>query len=250
MAAALALLFLIAALLAGTLPSVFGYEAYVVYSGSMEPSIGVGDLAVVAPARTDQLMVGDIITYRTAQRPDIVVTHRLVGIALDEQGRTSFQTKGDANTTADQVTVDQGAVLGRVAYNIPRLGYLVEFSKRAEGKVLLIGIPGLLLALDYLLGARTRRKVEVRTPRGEVGELLARGRVALQNGGTGAALGLFDRAIAADPHLDEAWLLKAECLADAQERLACLRAGLTVNPSSTRLREAVERATASEAAAS
>lgn len=248
-ASALALLILIITLLIGTVPSLFGYESFVVYSGSMEPAIGVGDLAVVGPARPDQFMVGDIITYRTPQRPDVIVTHRVVGIGADEQARLSFQTKGDANTNADTIGVDQAAVLGRVVYSIPRLGYLVEFSRRPEGKVVLIGIPGLLLALDYLLASRKRRKTEVVPAQSEAGEFLARGRVALQNGGPNAALALFDRAIASDPHLDEAWLLKAECLAESHERLAVLRAGLTVNPGSGRLKEALERAASSEAVA-
>jgi len=241
----IALLVLIAALLVGTGPALFGYESFVVYSGSMAPAIQVGDLAVVAPVKPDRLMVGDIITYRTAQRPDVVVTHRLVDVGLGEEGRLSFQTKGDANNVVDQVAVDQGAVLGRVAYAIPKIGYLVEFSKRPEGKILLIGFPGLLLALDALLGTRKRRKGQVRPARSEACELVARGRLALDNGGINAALALFDRAIASDPHLDEAWLLKAECLPEGQEQLACLRAGLTVNPASTRLRDAVERASVS-----
>jgi signal peptidase len=246
-ASAIALLILIVALLAGTAPSFFGYESFVVYSGSMEPAIHVGDLAVVAPAKPTEMMVGDIITYRTAQQPDVVVTHRLIGIGMDEQGRLVFQTKGDANEVADQVVVQQGAVLGRVAYTIPVIGYLVEFARRPEGKVLLIGIPGILLAVDYLLSARKRRKPEIVAPRGQAGELLARGRVALNNGGTNAALELFDRAIAADPHLEDAWLLKAQCLPEGPERLACLRAGLTVNPSSAKLRHAVDQAMATEA---
>jgi tetratricopeptide (TPR) repeat protein len=140
-------------------------------------------------------------------------------------------------------------VLGRVAYSIPKLGFLVEFARRPEGKLLLIGIPGLLLALDYLLGMRRRRQAEVRPVQGEAGELVARGRVAMNNGGTNAALELFDRAIAVDPHLDEAWLLKASCLPKGSERLACLRAALTVNPDSTRLKKALEIAAAAAAAA-
>lgn len=242
MVGALSLLVLIVALLAGTAPALWGYESYVVLSGSMEPTIHVGDLAVVQIVKSDQLKVGDIITYRTAQRPDLVVTHRLIEIALDEQGRLSFRTKGDANEIADQVAVDQRGLLGRVAYTIPRIGYLVEFAKRPEGKILLIGIPGLLLALDTLLGVRRRRRAGPTPVRGEAGELVARGRVALENGGLNAATALSDRAIATDPHLEDAWLLKAECLAAGPERLACLRAGLTVNPGSARLRQAVERA--------
>jgi len=245
---AVALLFLIAVLLAGVLPSVLGYESFVVLSGSMEPNIHVGDLAVVAPRKPSEFMVGDVITYRTTAQPDVVVTHRIVGIGQDEDGRLSFETKGDANVVVDSVAVEQGAVLGRVAYALPYVGYLVDFSRRPEGKLLLIGLPGVLLVLDYFLGMRRRRQSPVTAVHGEAGELIARGRVAQQNGGTQAAVALFDRAIAADPHADEAWLLKAECLPEGPERVACLRAGLTVNPGSASLRHAVEQASAAETA--
>ena len=156
MAAAISLLFLIALVLAGTLPSLFGYESFVVYSGSMEPALGVGDLAVVQIVKSTELKEGDIITYRPAQQPELLVTHRLVQIGLDDRGRLQFTTKGDANSVVDQVAVRPEAVLGRVAYSIPKLGYLVDFAKRPEGRVLLIAIPGLLLGVDYVLAARRR----------------------------------------------------------------------------------------------
>lgn len=242
MAAAISLLLLIGLVLAGTAPGLLGFESFVVYSGSMEPAIGVGDLAVVAPTRTEEMRVGDIITYRPAQQPSLLVTHRLVGIGLDDAGRFTFQTKGDANNVVDQVTVGPEAVVGRVAYRIPKLGYLVDFAKRPEGRILLIAIPGALLAVDYLLSVRSRAQREVRHARTEAEELLARGRIALNNGATNAALALFDEAIASDPRLVEAWLLKADCL-NENEGLACLRAALTVNPRSSELQNALDRAT-------
>jgi signal peptidase len=242
MASALALLVLIVVLLAGTVPALFGAESFVVYTGSMQPAINVGDLVVVRPTSADQLRDGDVITYRTTLNPDILVTHRIVGTGTDNQGGRTFLTKGDASDSVDTVPVASGAVLGKVAYNIPWIGYLVEFSRTAQGKLVLIGVPGLLLVLDYLLSLRKKRgSVPVTQAQSEAGELLARGRVAQANGGVNAAMGLFDRAIAVDPHLDQAWLLKAACLPEGQERLACLRAGLTVNPSSVALREALGR---------
>lgn len=257
LAAAAGLAALILILLAGIAPSMFGYESFVVLSGSMRPSLQVGDLAVVAPTRTETLMVGDIITYRQARRPDVLVTHRITNIGLDPQGRVTFETQGDANNTTDSVLVDSKSVLGRVVYSIPMIGYLVEFSKRAEGKLLLIGLPGLMLVLDTFRGAARRRKTdddqsgEIIPVQTEAGALVAQGRIAQQNGGVNAAAALFDRAIAADPHLDDAWLGKAECLGDdTADAVACLRAGLTVNPNSTKLREALERATFAQAASS
>src|ERR1051326_5979558 len=144
MAAAISLLFLIALVLAGTAPSLFGFESFVVFSGSMEPALGVGDLAVVQIVKSTELKEGDVITYRPAQQPELLVTHRLVQIGLDDRGRLQFTTKGDANNVVDQVAVRPEAVLGRFAYSIPKLGYLVDFAKRPEGRVLLIAIPGLL----------------------------------------------------------------------------------------------------------
>jgi len=245
--AAVCLLLLIVALLAGTVPSLFGAESFVVLSGSMEPTISVGDLTVVVPVKPQDFQVGDIITYRTTQAPDVLVTHRLIATGTDEQGRLTFETKGDANEVSDQVAVAPGAVLGRVVYSIPKVGYLVDFARRPEGKILLIGIPGLLLVADYLLGTRRRRVGQIQPAQNGAGELVARGRVAMNNGGTNAAIELFDRAIAADPHLDDAWLLKASCLPNGPERLACLRAALTVNPDSTKLKKALEIAVAAAA---
>jgi Tetratricopeptide repeat len=136
------------------------------------------------------------------------------------------------------VQVEQGAVLGRVAYSLPKIGYLVDFARRPEGKLALIGIPGLLLVIDHLLSSRRRRAAPIQPTRNDAVELVARGRVAMTDGGPDAARELFDRAIAADPHLDEAWLLKAACLPNGIERVACLQAAVTVNPNSARLQKA------------
>src|ERR1700737_435713 len=124
--AAALLVVVVAFLLAGPLPTFFGYESYVVYSGSMEPTIHVGDIAIVGPVKADKLVAGDIITFRTPQNPDTIVTHRLQNVAMDSTGHFSFQTKGDANDTPDQIGVDQSAVLGKVVYSLPGLGFLVE----------------------------------------------------------------------------------------------------------------------------
>src|SRR6188472_4042195 len=126
---AVALLGLVMTLLAGTAPTLVGFETFVVLSGSMEPALGVGDLAVVGAVRPEQLKVRDIISYRTPARPNVVITHRLVGLGRNEAGRLTFETRGDANDSVDQVEVDSQAVLGRVIYAVPRIGYLVDFAR-------------------------------------------------------------------------------------------------------------------------
>jgi signal peptidase I len=137
---------------AGAVPTMFGYESFTVYSGSMEPAIRVGALAVVQPVPAAQLREGDVITFRSRNQPDIVVTHRLTSIVRSPDGRTEFRTKGDANETEDSVQVEGSSVLGRVAYSVPFAGYVVDAARRPQGRILLLGVPALLLLLDYLRG--------------------------------------------------------------------------------------------------
>jgi len=238
---AVALLTLVVAMLAGAAPTLVGYESFVVLSGSMAPALRVGDLAVVAPVGPELLRVGDIITYRTPLRPNVVVTHRLVGIGRNDAGRLTFETRGDANDSVDEVEIDGQAVLGHLAYAVPKVGYLVDFAKQPIGKAVLLGLPGLLLVVDGALGWRTRRaEPGARTSSVEV--LVRRAWVAQRNGRVTEALALLDEAIPRDPTFEEAWLLKAECLGDPGQRLNCLWEGLAANPDSTSLRAASEDA--------
>src|SRR4051794_2537755 len=104
------LLILVVAVVAGALPTLLGFETFVVLSGSMEPALGVGHLAVVGAVTPQILRVNDIITYRTPDRPNVVVTHRLIGVRTTEVGHLTFETRGDANDSADQIEVDSQAV--------------------------------------------------------------------------------------------------------------------------------------------
>lgn len=94
-------------------PVVFGYTFFSVLSGSMEPSISVGDEVIVKI--TDDVEINDVITFR---EDGAFVTHRL----LDYQdGR--YITKGDNNDSNDE-PVYKGNVIGKVVLVIPFLGQL------------------------------------------------------------------------------------------------------------------------------
>ncbi|MCX6023269.1 MAG: hypothetical protein NTZ05_16395, partial [Chloroflexi bacterium] len=164
----------------------------------------------------------------------------------DDLDQIIFHTKGDANETVDQVQVNPTAVVGRVAYIVPKIGYVVDFARRTEGKMLLFGLPAALLLADWLLSARRRRPAVARvphvpSPHKDVGLLLARGRKALWRGDFVTANRAADRVLALLPQSDDAWLLKARCLPPGPESVMCLRTGLTVNPTSARLRDALAR---------
>ena len=62
----------------------------------MQPSISRGDLLLIK--KSDDITIGDIITFRPLTGQIDSVTHRVVGIENGLDG-ISYLTKGDANTT-------------------------------------------------------------------------------------------------------------------------------------------------------
>jgi len=134
------------------LPAVFGLYPLVVVSGSMEPTIHVGDIAVVRKQDPYRFKIGDVVTYSTAGGN---ITHRIVGMDITPQG-PFFLLRGDANLTADPRAIPAQAIVGKVVYRVPRLGFLVSFVNSTAGRVLFIATP--LLLLVFLWVRRTIRR--------------------------------------------------------------------------------------------
>ena len=84
----------------GQIPNVFGYYLFSIESGSMSPTLQVGDVILSKkPSNTEDLVVGTIVTYYTTEGQ--VVTHRITEVVKDDSGVNAYQTKGDyeKNTT-------------------------------------------------------------------------------------------------------------------------------------------------------
>lgn len=135
-------------------PAVVGAQgSYVVLSGSMEPTIGVGDVVLVYPTDPQSLEEGDIITFHRSGSP-IPVTHRVIAVHESEELSTGvmFETKGDANEDPDSLTVAGSSVIGtvptvtlprvgEVAVRFPYMGRVVSFVNTLPGFLLLVGLP-------------------------------------------------------------------------------------------------------------
>ncbi|MCE5344235.1 MAG: signal peptidase I [Eubacteriales bacterium] len=77
----------------GRAPSLFGYQVYVVETGSMIPTLPVGSTILIRSLGTDEYpQVGDVITYTHIAA---AVTHRVTEIIAGDDGVVRFQTKGD-----------------------------------------------------------------------------------------------------------------------------------------------------------
>ncbi len=144
-----------ACVLAGlmVLPTLLGYERYVIVSGSMEPTIPVGSVIYDEVVPVDDIKVGDIITFVPPPEfgVDDPVTHRVVqATVIDNTGSNPgdrlFRTKGDANEDLDpwQMVLD-GPDQARVAHHIPYVGYAYIALQVRWVQVLVIVIPSVAL---------------------------------------------------------------------------------------------------------
>ena len=95
---------------------------------------------------TDELQIGDAITFQERSGDPTVVTHRIVSIAFAGDGTRQFITQGDANGAVDPEPVREVQVRGRVWYSVPLVGYAATAIDPAHRDLAVKGLAGLLLA--------------------------------------------------------------------------------------------------------
>lgn len=127
-------------LAASLVPVVFGWRSYVVLSGSMAPSLRVGDVVVAAPATVPP--PGRIAVFTDPQRPGRTIVHRVDRSLPDG----SLITKGDANAAADSTPVPASAVRGEARLRLPLVG-LPAYWWQTRAWLPAAGTAAVLLAL-------------------------------------------------------------------------------------------------------
>ena len=137
------LLAVLVLLFALVLPLVLSGRAAVVLSGSMEPAMPIGALAITVPTSPEEIEVGDIITYSPYWDPEVTVSHRVVEILPDSM--ITFRTKGDAAEDEDPWVVPGPEVKGKVVFNIPYVGFFIDsvlgYIQSWTGLILLVIVP-------------------------------------------------------------------------------------------------------------
>lgn len=142
--------FVLAVLLAATLPLALGGSSMVVRSGSMTPAIRTGDVVVMRPIAPTEAAVGDIVTFKDPSGSDRLLVHRVRAISrVGDQ--VEVITRGDANTTQERWKVAADGTIGTVAYRVPALGFAVAWIGSPGGRIGLVIVPALLLAAMLLL---------------------------------------------------------------------------------------------------
>lgn len=127
--------------------SIFGCSFYYVLTGSMEPEIPRGAEIVSVRTAPEKLKVGDVITFRAQEQAisGYTNTHRIIDIRYEEsENRYYFQTKGDANRSADEYLVPQEDVYGKMVFHTGSLIiflYLLRVLQTPAGLLLLVVVP-------------------------------------------------------------------------------------------------------------
>lgn len=145
-------------------PKVFGYQFMVVKTDSMEPTLKVGTLILVKdipmsefkPQEKDEqgniTYLGDIITFYDNYTRKAVITHRLLSVKIDGNGKYSFTATGDNQASCGEGgcigkidNFNEDAVLGKMIYNSNTLGSIYNFLAHP---VVLFGL--IFVPLGYL----------------------------------------------------------------------------------------------------
>ena len=140
------------------------YNAYVVLTGSMVPEIMPKDVVVTKKREAKDLEVGDIITFLSSdpRLSNIIVTHRIKAKYYDATtNKYTFQSKGDANNTADFTLAEDTNIIGEVIFKIPKIGYIQSILATKGVLIIVVLIPCLaILSYDIVkLGKNVKNKV-------------------------------------------------------------------------------------------
>jgi signal peptidase len=119
-------------------------RAMSVLSGSMVPTLEVGDLVVTRVVRPAELSGGDLVTFRDPTR-DRFVTHRVQSIVWRGE-LAEVVTRGDANEVGEEWTVSADGTVGLVVLRLPAAGYALGALGTTAGQ-LVVGVVALALAV-------------------------------------------------------------------------------------------------------
>ena len=80
-----------------------------ILSKSMVPALTPGEKVTIKSAIYNRPQVGSIILF--LHHPDHATIHRITAI-IEQDGKTYYRTKGDANPQKDYYLVDESEVIG------------------------------------------------------------------------------------------------------------------------------------------
>ena len=120
-------------------PSIFGLQMYSIQTESMYPVLKPGDLIFdTAIEKPEDLQKGDIITYWTVINGERVLNTHKIHEIYDGGGYLIFETKGEANTVVDSLTVHESEVVGKYKFRVEGLGKVFDYLQDSTGFLVVV----------------------------------------------------------------------------------------------------------------
>ena len=133
-------------------PAAMGMQRYVITGWSMTGTYDRGSVVFDRAVPTAQLKVGDVITYVPPRGagPEGRVTHRIFAIRRI-QGQRIFRTKGDNNARVDPwIFTLRAKSQPVVKAHVPYLGFAFMALAIRQLRMLIVGLPALLIAIGVI----------------------------------------------------------------------------------------------------
>jgi signal peptidase len=125
-------------------PRFLPYQALIVRSGSMSPTIPTGSIVFYRKIDAAKVKVGDIIVFDKPGSTNEKVTHRVFRIGQSPTGRYAI-TKGDANGVPDDWRVPLAGTGWVSVFHLPSVGYALVYLQSTLARLLLLVVPAILL---------------------------------------------------------------------------------------------------------
>lgn len=136
----------------GEIPGLFGYKVAAVDDSSMEPQMAKGSGVFFIPSDPDNreiYRVQDVLVIQTEENGPLYVK-RVIETASEGSDELFYCLKGDAEKRSVWAMPEE--VVGKVTYNLPYMGNLLNLVRTSEGLIYLILIPcGIFLILEIIL---------------------------------------------------------------------------------------------------
>ncbi|MEM2401634.1 MAG: signal peptidase I [Candidatus Bathyarchaeia archaeon] len=151
----------------------------VVSSGSMIPTLNIGDMIVVQTADPSQVNIGDVVVFRNPINPnEPPIVHRVISIDRNENGRvTRISTAGDRTRIVDRFSPWNASLLiGRVILRVPYFGNLYLFLHQwgdFNGGLIIIIIAAIVILIALTLFTDNKDRGEKSEGERKVGVRLA-----------------------------------------------------------------------------
>jgi sortase B len=165
----------------------FGFYLFHVLTASMTPGPGrppggfsAGDLILVRQVDPASLQVGDVVSFKTDKDGNQHLTHRVVRVMVDEEGREGrwFVTRGDANDS-DDPPIRADIVVGKKIFSIPMLGTFIQRTQQNLPAVIVFVISAIGF---FIVLTRYVKSPAVKTPKAGRGGTPRRGQPPSRGG--------------------------------------------------------------------